>query len=137
MNSSSRTGLTLLVLLIVLSCSVLGLVGRGAAESPGPAIETKVLRVFITKKAPYYHKPWKSPDFTNIKASGFFFKDDKLIECKSEEEIFRVFAMDYIPPELRENIGELEAAKNKNIPKLVDLKDIKNKGSNRGLNRAY
>jgi len=53
------------------------------------------------------------------------FNDDKLIECKSEEEIFKVFAMDYIPPELRENNGELEAAKNKNIPKLVDVKDIK------------
>jgi DNA polymerase (family X) len=62
----------------------------------------------------------------NIKMNEYgLFKGDKLIECKSEEEIFKVFAMDYIPPELRENIGELEAAKNKNIPKLVDVKDIK------------
>ncbi|MBE3036315.1 MAG: histidinol-phosphatase, partial [Candidatus Atribacteria bacterium] len=62
----------------------------------------------------------------NIKMNEYgLFKGDKLIECKSEEEIFRVFAMDYIPPELRENIGELAAAKNKNIPKLVDVKDIK------------
>jgi len=62
----------------------------------------------------------------NIKMNEYgLFNDDKLIECKSEEEIFRVFAMDYIPPELRENIGELEAAKNKNIPKLVDVKDVK------------
>lgn len=62
----------------------------------------------------------------NIKMNEYgLFKGDKIIECKSEEEIFRVFAMDYIPPELRENIGELEAAKNKNIPKLVDIKDIK------------
>ncbi|OFW45534.1 MAG: histidinol-phosphatase, partial [Actinobacteria bacterium RBG_13_35_12] len=62
----------------------------------------------------------------NIKMNEYgLFNDDKLIECKSEEEIFRVFAMDYIPPELRENIGEIEAAKNKKIPKLVDVKDIK------------
>jgi DNA polymerase (family 10) len=62
----------------------------------------------------------------NIKMNEYgLFKGDKLIECKSEEEIFKVFSMDYIPPELRENIGELEAAKNKNIPKLVDVKDIK------------
>ncbi|MGA8832450.1 MAG: hypothetical protein WB554_12650, partial [Desulfomonilaceae bacterium] len=67
-----------LVLLIALSFPGSGLVGRGSAEPIDPAIETKVLRVFITKKAPYYHKPWKSPDFTNIKASAFFFKDDKL-----------------------------------------------------------
>jgi len=53
------------------------------------------------------------------------FKDKALIKCKSEEEIFKVFGMDYIPPELRENIGELEAAKNKKIPKLLDVKDIK------------
>lgn len=62
----------------------------------------------------------------NIKMNEYgLFNDNKLIECKSEEEIFRVFEMDYIPPELRENIGELEAAKNKKIPKLVDVKDIK------------
>ncbi len=40
-------------------------------------IETQVLRVFATKKAGYYHKPWKSPDFANLKASGFFFKDER------------------------------------------------------------
>ncbi len=42
-----------------------------------PVIETQVLRLFTTKNSGYYHKPWKSPDFTNLKASGFFFKDDK------------------------------------------------------------
>jgi S1-C subfamily serine protease len=41
------------------------------------AIETQVLRIFTTKNSAYYHKPWKSPDFTNVKASGFFFKDEK------------------------------------------------------------
>jgi DNA polymerase (family X) len=62
----------------------------------------------------------------NIKMNEYgLFKSDKLIECKSEEEIFKVFAMDHIPPELRENNGELEAAKNKNLPKLVCEKDIK------------
>jgi S1-C subfamily serine protease len=41
------------------------------------AIETQVLRIFTTKNSAYYHKPWKSPDFTNVKGSGFFFKDEK------------------------------------------------------------
>lgn len=41
------------------------------------AIETQVLRVFSTKNSAYYHKPWKSPDFTNVKGSGFFFQDEK------------------------------------------------------------
>ncbi|MCL5072554.1 MAG: DNA polymerase/3'-5' exonuclease PolX [Actinobacteria bacterium] len=62
----------------------------------------------------------------NIKMNEYgLFRDGSLIECKSEEEIFKVFGMDYIPPEIRENTGELEAALNKNIPKLVELRDIK------------
>jgi len=40
-------------------------------------IETKVVRVLSTKKSNYYHKPWKSPDFTTMRASGFFFRDEK------------------------------------------------------------
>jgi S1-C subfamily serine protease len=39
-------------------------------------VETKVVRVLATKKAPYYHKPWKSPNFESVMASGFFFKDE-------------------------------------------------------------
>lgn len=46
-------------------------------EDRNTLIETQVLRVFATKKAGYYHKPWKSPDFANVKASGFFFKDEE------------------------------------------------------------
>ncbi len=48
-----------------------------ADESGNHSIEAKVLRVFAVKKSPYYHKPWKSPDFAQVKGSGFFFKDDR------------------------------------------------------------
>jgi len=47
------------------------------AEGPAGAIEAQVLRIFATRNSGYYHKPWKSPDFLNVKASGFFFKDEK------------------------------------------------------------
>ena len=47
------------------------------ADAPPPNIDTQVLRIFTTKNSGYYHKPWKTPDFTNVKASGFFFKDEK------------------------------------------------------------
>ncbi|MFC1834239.1 trypsin-like peptidase domain-containing protein [Thermodesulfobacteriota bacterium] len=40
-------------------------------------IETKVVRVFATKKANYYHKPWKTPNFASVRGSGFFFKDEQ------------------------------------------------------------
>ncbi|MFC2145137.1 DNA polymerase/3'-5' exonuclease PolX [Actinomycetota bacterium] len=53
------------------------------------------------------------------------FKDDKLIKCKSEEDIFAVFSMDFIPPELRENFGEIEAAKKGTLPDLVKDEDIR------------
>jgi S1-C subfamily serine protease len=42
-----------------------------------PNIETQVLRIYCTRDAPYYHKPWKSPDFAGSRGTGFFFKDEK------------------------------------------------------------
>jgi DNA polymerase (family 10) len=53
------------------------------------------------------------------------FNCDELVSCKDEREIFEVFGMDYIEPELRENTGEIEAALKKTLPRLVEEKDIK------------
>lgn len=53
------------------------------------------------------------------------FKDEELIKCKDEEEIFKVFGMSYIPPELRENNGELGAAVKGGIPDLISVGDIR------------
>lgn len=53
------------------------------------------------------------------------FKNETLIKCNSEEEIYKVFKMAYIPPELRENNGEIEAALNNSLPRLVEEKDLK------------
>jgi len=44
---------------------------------------------------------------------------------RSEEEIYAKLALEYIPPELRENTGEIEAAEKHALPKLVELRDIK------------
>lgn len=52
------------------------------------------------------------------------FKNGDLIKCQSEEDIFRVFSMQYIPPELRENYGEIEAARKDFLPVLVNSEDI-------------
>ncbi len=46
-------------------------------------------------------------------------------KARSEKEIYNKLGMDYIPPELREKRGEIEAAKKGRLPKLVKLKDIK------------
>lgn len=47
-------------------------------EYTSSVIETQVLRIFTTARSGYYHKPWKTPDFRSVTASGFFFKDDAL-----------------------------------------------------------
>jgi DNA polymerase (family 10) len=46
------------------------------------------------------------------------------ILCRSEAEIFSHLNLPYIPPELRENMGEIEAAEEGKLPVLVDEKDI-------------
>lgn len=43
----------------------------------------------------------------------------------SEEDIYQVLGLQYIPPELRENMGEVEAAAQGKLPQLVQDKDIK------------
>lgn len=53
------------------------------------------------------------------------FEDDKRIAGKTEKEIYDLFDMDFIPPELRENNGEVEAALNGELPELVNLEDIR------------
>ena len=49
---------------------------------------------------------------------------EKLVPCESEEDIFRVLGLAYIPPELRENMGEIEAAEENKLPHLIVEKDV-------------
>ena len=53
------------------------------------------------------------------------FKGEKNLPCKSEEEIFEKLGLKYIEPELRENMGEIEAAKTDRLPVLVERRQIK------------
>jgi len=53
------------------------------------------------------------------------FKNDKFLVGKTEEEIFKFFKMAYIPPELREDTGEVELALKFSLPILVEEKDIR------------
>jgi DNA polymerase (family 10) len=52
------------------------------------------------------------------------FKKEKRIAGKTEEEVFKSVDLPYIPPELREDQGEIEAAQNGELPSLIELKDI-------------
>ena len=48
----------------------------------------------------------------------------KNVACKDETELYAALGLDYIPPELREHTGEIEAAENHTLPELVELKQI-------------
>jgi len=52
-------------------------------------------------------------------------KDERRVAGKTEEEIYAKLKLDYIPPELRENTGEIEAAAAGHLPKLITWKDIR------------
>jgi DNA polymerase (family 10) len=57
----------------------------------------------------------------NLKMNEYgLFKGDRKIACRSEEEIFRTLGMQFIPPELREDLGEIEAAQQNALPELYD-----------------
>ncbi len=50
---------------------------------------------------------------------------DKKIGGKTEDEMYKALKLPYIPPELREDTGEIEAALEGKLPDLVTLEDIK------------
>ena len=61
-----------------------------------------------------------------LKVSEYgIFKGKRLLPCKDESDIFKTFGLRYVPPELRENMGEIEAAKKGKIPDLIEERDIK------------
>lgn len=49
----------------------------------------------------------------------------ELHECATEEEVYRLLGLAYIPPELRENNGEIEAAAEGRLPRLIDYGDLR------------
>jgi DNA polymerase (family 10) len=49
----------------------------------------------------------------------------KELKFADEAKVYERLGYDFIPPELRENCGELEAARRGELPKLVGLEDVK------------
>ncbi|MFQ6106624.1 MAG: DNA polymerase/3'-5' exonuclease PolX [Thermoplasmata archaeon] len=63
-------------------------------------------------------KGWKLSEY------GLFEKDEQ-IAGETEEGIYDALGMDYVPPELREDWGEIEAAQSGNLPELIEMGDVK------------
>ena len=56
---------------------------------------------------------------------GLFDSNDQCVAGQEEEEIFARLGLPYIPPVLREDLGEMEAATRGNLPDLITVEDIR------------
>jgi DNA polymerase (family 10) len=53
------------------------------------------------------------------------FKGDERVAGDTEQSVYAAVGLPYIEPELRENRGEIAAAQERRLPKLIELKDLK------------
>ncbi|MEW6544900.1 MAG: DNA polymerase/3'-5' exonuclease PolX [Nitrospirota bacterium] len=53
------------------------------------------------------------------------FRNDRRLAGETEESVYAAVGLPWVPPELRENRGEFEAAREGRLPKLVELRDLK------------
>jgi len=60
----------------------------------------------------------------SLSEKGVKLKDGTLKTFDNEEKFYNFLGLEWVPPELREDQGEIEAAIAHNLPKLVELKDI-------------
>jgi DNA polymerase (family 10) len=51
--------------------------------------------------------------------------EGKSVACKDEADIYKALDLDYIPPELREDTGEIDAAAEHRLPHLIEADDIR------------
>jgi DNA polymerase (family 10) len=51
--------------------------------------------------------------------------DNLTVAAATEQEIYAALALDWIPPELRENLGEIEAAARHALPRLIEQADLR------------
>ena len=63
-------------------------------------------------------KGWKLSEYG-------IFSEEKQIAGRTEEEVYEKLGLRWVPPELRENTGEIEAAKKGELPNLIGYGDLK------------
>jgi DNA polymerase (family 10) len=51
--------------------------------------------------------------------------DGSTVAAATEEEIYAALGMDWMPPEMRENLGEIEAAARHELPRLIEQADLR------------
>jgi len=55
----------------------------------------------------------------------FRVKDDKRLAGRTEEDVYAAVGLPWIPPEIREDQGEVELAEKRKLPRLIALEDIR------------
>ncbi|MDP1845780.1 MAG: DNA polymerase/3'-5' exonuclease PolX [Candidatus Moranbacteria bacterium] len=63
-------------------------------------------------------KGWKLNEY------GLFDKNNRQIAGRTEEEIYKKLGLDWMPPEMRENRGEIELAQKHKLPKIVEYGEV-------------
>jgi DNA polymerase (family 10) len=61
----------------------------------------------------------------SLSDQAFAREDESEILCATEAEVYKILGMPWIPPEIREDKGEIQAALAGKLPKLIETKDIK------------
>ena len=91
------------------------------AESYGAALQyfTGSKQHGIATRRLAIEKGWSLNEYSLSDKSG------KVVAGATEQEIYKALDVAWVPPELREDRGELEAAAKGKLPKLLELKDIK------------
>jgi DNA polymerase (family 10) len=95
------------------------------------------LRIVTKEEFPYALMYFTGSKEHNVKLRGIakkkgfklneygLFDGEKLITLNSEDEIYNMLGLTYIVPELREDTGEIEIAGRGELPRLVEMSDIK------------
>ena len=61
----------------------------------------------------------------NLKINEYgVFENEKFICGNTEEEVYQALGLQWIPPEMREDRGEVELAADNNLPKLIEMADL-------------
>jgi DNA polymerase (family X) len=95
---------------------------RGRANDMGYTLNEYELAMLLegaTEKEKEKNRPPQKAAATKPSKAG------KRIAGRTEEEIYSKLKLEFIPPELRENTGEIAAAEKGSLPHLVELRDIK------------
>ena len=118
---------------------VIDIIGKGETKSSvklktGMDADVRVLREESFGAALQYFTGSKDHNIVlrriaqerGLKLSEYgLFDGNRQISGKMEEEVYEKLGLQWIPPELRENTGEIEAAAKKKLPKLISYEDLK------------